>query len=161
MKSTVGQSMITGMRKNTDMSRDKEYLEKLIELLESDKKAVMIYIALELAIPLLTIKDIAIGQSILVSSDPKILIVKVILVASLFLFLVAALFHFLYWRRIHLNEFAVAKYLLNGTGEDARTLIFDEKSGIWAKHGWKYILAHIAFIAGVIGYLSFFISAIF
>lgn len=98
--------------KPTVTTRDKEYLEQLIELLESDKRAVLLYIAFEFAVPLLTIKDLAIGQSVLISTDSGILAEKLVLLTSLALFLSAAFFHFLYWRRIHLNEFAVARILI-------------------------------------------------
>ena len=55
----------------------------------------------------------------------------------------------------------MAKFLIDGTDENARNLIFDENTGIWAKHGWKYISAHIAFGIGIVGYLGFVIRAIF
>jgi len=143
------------------MPRDKEYLEKLIELLESDKRAVLLYIAFELALPVLTIKDLAIGQSVLSSTDSGMLAAKVILLVSLGLLCLAALFHFSYWRRIHLNAFAVARILLDGTGEQARELVFNESTGIWARHGWKYVAGQAALALGIVAYVAFFGIAIF
>ncbi|MEO8747096.1 MAG: hypothetical protein ABI379_05525 [Rhodanobacter sp.] len=143
------------------MFRDEEYIKQLIKLLESDKRAVMFYMAFELAVPVFTIKDLAFGQSALASTDAAAFATKLVLVTSLALFLMAALFHWLYWRRIHLNEFAVSRILLSGTGEQARELVFGERTGLWGRHGWKYIAGHVALGFGMVTYLAFFAITIF
>lgn len=143
------------------MSRDEKYLETLISVLEADKKQLTLFIGLELAVPLFTIKDVSFGKDLItgVSSIPNS--IKVIIIISMICFLAAAFFHFKYLRRVHANTFAVARFLLNGTGEDARALLFDDTKGLWAKHGWNYNLAMVFLYLACASYALVLFNVIF
>ena len=136
-----------------------KYIEQLIAVLESDKKSVLLYIAFEIGIVVFTVKDLTIGKGTLFPDEAKIIPQPVIfsLLGSLALFLLAAWMHFLYYRRLHLNIVALVQHLLEETAVAAKTMVFDEDNGLWAKHGWKYTAANTALAAAVLLYFVFLI----
>ena len=138
-------------------SNHQTYIRELIARLESDKKMVMIIIMFELAIILFSGKEI-ITSLILPALSFNL---KLILTFSMLCLLLSAWFNYLYYRRLHLNELALPKFLIEGTYQDARDMIFNDKTGLWAKHGYKYTVATYLLTAGILLYIVFFVNIIF
>lgn len=138
------------------MPNDQEYFKSLVSLLEADKQQMMLIIGLEVGLPILTLKDLSFGKVVFDAVDTIPGAMRIWLGASIILLFLAALCHWLYMRRIHMNSFAVARLMLQtGDGEDARKLLFDARSGLWAKHGYKFNLGMLFLVAGLIAYAGF------
>ncbi len=138
------------------MPNDQEYFKSLISLLESDKQQMMLLVGFEIGLPVLTLKDLSFGKVVFDSGQTAPPELRLWLGVSIAFFLIAALCHTAYMRRVHLNTFAVARLMLEtGVGQDARTLLFDESKGLWARHGGKYRLGMLALSLALFAYGGF------
>ena len=137
------------------------YIKTLIETLESDKKMVMLYITLALAIPVLTTKEVVFGESQVLTHIKQDAWMLYTLSLSALACCFSAFLTFLYFHRLHINIFAVTPCILNDDADTARLTIFggthptiNEKfEGLWPKHGWKYTAGQSLLYVGVVLYV--------
>ena len=143
------------------MPNDIKYIEKLLEIIESDKKMVFLYITFSLAILVISIQEIVLSENNLFQDQgTSQTIINILFTLCMVLFLLSALFHYLYYRRLHLNLYAIAKCLLNEDSEQARELFFGNK-GIWKQHGWKFNLGLFLFWTSLVLYTIFLMLIVF
>ena len=122
----------------------KNYIDSLIEFLESDKKSVLLYVAFDFALIVTAVSDLY----------PSIEKIPPSVVFSLIFLFLSAYFFFMYYRALHLTRLKVTHTIINLDITKARGLITDKKKGIWAKNSWKYVIAYIFLIIGVCVYIS-------
>ncbi|RMA41978.1 hypothetical protein D9R08_10915 [Rhodophyticola porphyridii] len=116
----------------------------------------MLFVAFEIGLPILTLKDLSFGNVVFAAGETVPAELRLWLGVSTACLLLAALCHFIYMRRIHMNAFAVARVMLEtAQGADARRLVFDRQSGLWARHGAKYRLGMVFLILGCLAYCGF------
>ncbi|MHC4071527.1 MAG: hypothetical protein ACYSW0_21095 [Planctomycetota bacterium] len=140
----------------------KEYLEKLISLVQSDKKVVLAQIVFCVLLPLHTFKELVTGGLDWLTTGDSMskTIVWGLATINILAFTGAALFLFAYYRRLHLNEYALAKKFLEEDVQGARNLMFGKKNSLWSRHGWKYVTGEWAFYVGIATYLIILILVI-
>jgi hypothetical protein len=141
------------------MTNDTKYIEKLLEIIESDKKMVMLYISFALAILVLMVEKVAFSAP---SDTPRVdqnTPAKIALIASSLVLALSAFFHYLYYRRLHLNMYAMAKFILDDDANEAHDFFFNVKTGIWKRHGWKFNTGLALFWSGIVAFCVFLILA--
>lgn len=113
----------------------------MLSLMEEDKKSVLLYIAFDLAVVSLVIS----GKVLTVES-----FFRPVVVVGLVYLLISAYFFFVYYRKIHLASFSVAKTLLTLDFAKADTI----RTEVWDKHKFKYWAAFFSMVLGIVFLLA-------
>ncbi len=121
----------------------RDYIHSLIDDLESDKKSVMLYLAFEFGLIVITItKHYPAGKTM-----PWLVFI------SLILLLISSFLFFIYFRKLHCSRLQVTNCLMELNIKKAYRIVKSDENGIWKLHGCKYKLGIFFLIAGAVLYV--------
>ena len=137
----------------TEKQNSMDIIKILLDLLEHDRKYVMLFVAICFGIPTFTLSKIEI------LSTP--LIVRVFLLISLASFMLSGLGYFFYSQKIHRKRFKGLQNIMDLDHEGLRRILFGINEGVWAKAAKYYNIAKFFLVVASIFYILFFILFIF
>lgn len=125
-------------------------IKLLLDIVEKDRRHVMIYVSICFAIPAFTIANI--------KDLPRSYIIRGLLILALGSFIGAGVSYFTYAQRIHWKRLAAIQHVVALNAPAVRTELFDPASGIWATAGCWYRCGNwLIFIAAFL-YVAFFLT---
>lgn len=127
-----------------DLSKD--YIKTLLSIVEEDKKAILLYVAFDLAVVSLTLSEKLLQDK--GGREPFIAL------GLGFLLLAAGLF-FSYFRKMHLATFEIADCLPLLQTTKAR----DIPREVWKKHKARYIAAYVVQLLGLALLIACYVAA--
>lgn len=131
------------------MSNDVKYAEELIQHIESDKRATMLFVLFDLGL---------LGVSINILFRPEKLIlpcpIKSLFTISVLLICLSTYLLFLWYRRLHIERLRVTSFFKNQDPNEIQN-IFDRHHthGLWRTEGWYFNWGWYCLIAGVAGHI--------
>jgi len=128
-------------------------IKMLLDILEQDRRQVMLFVVLCFAIPSFTLSTIQI------SSTP--FLIRIFLVISLTLFITSGILYFFYSQRIHHKRLKGLQSIIDQDPSLLREELFGSKKGIWAKAGNLYLAGTISISLAFVNYILFFILFLF
>jgi len=128
-------------------------IKMLLDILEQDRRQVMLFVVLCFAIPSFTLSTIQI------SSTP--FLIRIFLVISLTLFITSGILYFFYSQRIHHKRLEGLQSIIDQDASLLREELFGSKKGIWAKAGNLYLAGTISISLAFVNYILFFILFLF
>lgn len=128
-------------------------IKMLLDILEQDRRQVMLFVVLCFAIPSFTLSTIQI------SSTP--FLIRIFLVISLTLFITSGILYFFYSQRIHHKRLEGLQSIIDQDPSLLREELFGSKKGIWAKAGNLYLAGTISISLAFVNYILFFILFLF
>ena len=130
-----------------------DIIQMLLEILEHDRRQVMLFVAICFAIPSFTLSNFE------VSNLP--LLIRIPLAFSLTFFIISGLFYFLYTQNIHYKRFQGLQAIIDNDPNLLREKLFGIKEGVWATAGRLFVIGKIFFKLAFLIYVLFFILLIF
>ncbi len=124
----------------------KDYIKTLLSIVEEDKKAVLLYVAFDLAVVSLTLSEKLLPDK--GGHQPFIAF-------GLGLLLIAAALFFDYFRKMHLATFEIADCLQPLDTARAREIPKD----VWKKHKTGYIAAYVIQLLGLALLIACYVAA--
>ncbi len=124
----------------------KDYIKTLLSVVEEDKKAVLLYVAFDLAVVSLTLSEKLLPDK--GGHQPFIAL-------GLALLLIAAGLFFEYYRKMHLATFSIADCLLTLRTARAREI----PKEVWKTHRTGYIAAYIIQLLGLALLIACYVAA--
>lgn len=127
-----------------DLSKD--YIKTLLSIVEEDKKAILLYVAFDLAVVSLTL-----SEKLLQDKGGR----EPFIAFGLGLLLIAAALFFSYFRKMHLATFEIANCLLTLDTARAREIPKD----VWTEHKTGYIAAYVVQLLGLALLIACYVAA--
>ena len=138
---------------NIEKNNPVELIKILLDILEHDRKHVMLFVAICFAIPTFTLSKISILSTHIIA--------RLVLLISLTSFILSGLSYFFYTQKIHRKRFKGLQNIMDLDQENLRRTFFGKSEGIWAEGAKFYNFGKTMLILASVSYILFFILFLF